>query len=630
MEVVEVGSIPAEAVIVRLLDGENLRHLACGHGAACFALSGAVHSKAFYEALIEHSADIDATTRHHVAFVVFYGNRSGLVRRVGRRYRPHLERYRLEGLSTSTDAQVESSEFSEDLGAMVRFEPHRVDLPRLYHSMSDCARAILDRFTIPHSLEPCLLFLDPETPTHHCVVGLDDKDPVRSLLANVLTPMSDAFRELSAYWQSRDSLRWHQQEVEESQNIVDSMPTKLLQLTADLERAEARRSGRPKIPDEEMTLLTGLLRAFEGDWQNADLRLSELPGSQRLEKDLKGLAASRRYCVRIAQELALSSEKDDHSEAARNKLQRSLVLSENKRRNRLVQIRKRLREPIERIKDEEFHIASLCQKITRKQADLEKARALLAGIDPAKETLLRAGLAERRAKLRDQQCYSDEVLDAHQPRAFSVVATLNRTGRIGVARQSQDQSHRVRILFLASNPQTTTSLDIEDELRSLEAALRSVRFRDEISLRAGHAVRPDDLIRLLRQEEPTIVHFSGHGSKDGIVLRSETGHSIVSGEAMARLFRDRGVALIVLNACFSDNQAALLKAVVPAVVGTTDALDDEAARRFCTAFYRTLGDGHSLKEAFRDGGDAVALHQLEDVYLAYGNLDETLCGRSPA
>jgi hypothetical protein len=82
--------------------------------------------------------------------------------------------------------------------------------------------------------------------------------------------------------------------------------------------------------------------------------------------------------------------------------------------------------------------------------------------------------------------------------------------------------------------------------------------------------------------------------------------------------------LVVLNACFSESQAFPLKDVVPAVVGTTTAVGDEAARRFSTAFYRTLGDGHSFRDAFRDAGDAVAMHGLTDVFLAYGDLERSL------
>lgn len=60
------------------------------------------------------------------------------------------------------------------------------------------------------------------------------------------------------------------------------------------------------------------------------------------------------------------------------------------------------------------------------------------------------------------------------------------------------------------------------------------------------------------------------------------------------------------------------------MVGTTDAVSDEAARRFTVAFYRSLGDGLSVREAFRDGGDAVALHGLIDVFHSGGDLDLTL------
>jgi hypothetical protein len=63
-----------------------------------------------------------------------------------------------------------------------------------------------------------------------------------------------------------------------------------------------------------------------------------------------------------------------------------------------------------------------------------------------------------------------------------------------------------------------------------------------------------------------------------------------------------------------------------AVIGTTAAVGDEAARRFSTAFYRTLGDGNSVGEAFRDGGDAVEVHMLDDVFKARGNMELVLCG----
>jgi len=91
---------------------------------------------------------------------------------------------------------------------------------------------------------------------------------------------------------------------------------------------------------------------------------------------------------------------------------------------------------------------------------------------------------------------------------------------------------------------------------------------------------------------------------------------------------------LVLNACYTKGQADHLGGTVEAVVGTMSAVGDEAARRFTVAFYRALGDGLSIREAFRDEGDAVALHGLDDVFWSSGELDriplepaETCLGR---
>jgi CHAT domain len=183
----------------------------------------------------------------------------------------------------------------------------------------------------------------------------------------------------------------------------------------------------------------------------------------------------------------------------------------------------------------------------------------------------------------------------------------------------------MRILFLAANPRSTGRLDLEEELRSLEAELRGVKYRDQVVLTARHAVRPDDLVRYVRSDRPTVVHFSGHGSGGGIILRNdEGGYTEVTGTSLQRFFLNRGVRLVVLNACYTQEQAKLLPDAVSAVVGTTDSVGDVAARRFTVAFYRALGDGYSIHDAFRDGGDAVALDNKEDVFWSDGELDQLL------
>jgi hypothetical protein len=195
-----------------------------------------------------------------------------------------------------------------------------------------------------------------------------------------------------------------------------------------------------------------------------------------------------------------------------------------------------------------------------------------------------------------------------------------------LSRSIDDSLRKVRILFLAANPAETTPLDLEEELRTLESELRGVKFRDSISLTAKHAVRPDDLLRYVRATQPTVIHFSGHGSTAGIVLRSDNGrYTELSGVSLSRFLKGRGVELLVLNACYTKEQGIHVADAVPAIVGTTAAVEDEAARRFTAAFYRSLGDGLSIAEAFRDGSDATILHGLQDVFWSSGQLDRVLC-----
>ncbi len=254
----------------------------------------------------------------------------------------------------------------------------------------------------------------------------------------------------------------------------------------------------------------------------------------------------------------------------------------------------------------------------------EKAIAEFAKFDLPLERIRETETANHLRRLG----YTNEFLTWENPRAMHTIKTMAAHGRIGFSiRNRGDNMGRAKILFLAANPTQTTRLDLEEELRAIEIELRGTKYRDHIAFVAGHAVRPDDLVRLVRAEEPNIIHFSGHGATDGILLRGERdGYHIVRGSALARLLIGRGVQIVVLNSCFSMEQANALSSTVHTVVGTTKEVGDEAARHFSVAFYRTLGDGHTIAAAVRDGGDALIVYGLENVYKVIGNTDSTPLG----
>ncbi|HIO93250.1 MAG TPA: hypothetical protein EYG68_10485, partial [Leucothrix mucor] len=94
------------------------------------------------------------------------------------------------------------------------------------------------------------------------------------------------------------------------------------------------------------------------------------------------------------------------------------------------------------------------------------------------------------------------------------------------------------ILLLASNPKETDSLRLAEEFREIKESLKLSVNEDNFKVVQGEAIRPKDLRRLVLETKPQIVHFSGHGSQDGIFLEGFLGKSqAVSGKSLASLFK---------------------------------------------------------------------------------------------
>jgi CHAT domain len=168
---------------------------------------------------------------------------------------------------------------------------------------------------------------------------------------------------------------------------------------------------------------------------------------------------------------------------------------------------------------------------------------------------------------------------------------------------------RLRILFLAANPLETERLRLDEEIRTIEERIRGAPLTERISLNSAWAVRVKDLVQSLRRA-PGIVHFSGHGTPEGIILEGSEGEAQpVPGAALAELFRLEGssVRCAVLNACFTEEQARAIAEHVPFVVGTWPSIEDRDAVAFAGRFYESIAHGESLGAAFEAGGNEIAL-----------------------
>jgi hypothetical protein len=168
---------------------------------------------------------------------------------------------------------------------------------------------------------------------------------------------------------------------------------------------------------------------------------------------------------------------------------------------------------------------------------------------------------------------------------------------------------KIKILFLAANPIASNALQLDEEARKIEEKLRGSKERDRLEFTTKWAVRPDDLQQYLLECQPHVVHFSGHGTEAGeLVLQDEFGRpKPVSHAALVALFRAvrDNLRLAVLNACFSQAQAAALADVIDCSVGMIMPIGDRAAIIFASAFYRALGFGRSVQTAFDLGKAAL-------------------------
>jgi len=157
----------------------------------------------------------------------------------------------------------------------------------------------------------------------------------------------------------------------------------------------------------------------------------------------------------------------------------------------------------------------------------------------------------------------------------------------------------IKTLFLAANPTGTPRLQLDEEIRSIAEKIRASEYRDMIKVEQAWAVRPDDLIPLLNQHQPQIIHFSGHGSPVGqIILLDQTGMAkAVSVEAIDSLFEilKDNIRLVVLNACYSRLQAEAIVKHIDCVIGMNTSIADQATIKFAAALYGALGFGRSVQ-----------------------------------
>ncbi|HEX9941448.1 MAG TPA: tetratricopeptide repeat protein [Thermoanaerobaculia bacterium] len=162
-------------------------------------------------------------------------------------------------------------------------------------------------------------------------------------------------------------------------------------------------------------------------------------------------------------------------------------------------------------------------------------------------------------------------------------------------------------------------------LRNLPEEQRHVREAMDTAVDAGLCevieranATVDEVLDVFQDERyrdrVALFHFGGHAGDAELLLESVTGAATVAhAGGLARfLGEQRGLELVFLNGCSSRGQVqGLLDAGVPAVVATSQAIDDGVATEFSMRFYKALASGVPIPTAYAEAQGGVQTRRGE-------------------
>ncbi|KAN0066685.1 hypothetical protein V8E54_015228 [Elaphomyces granulatus] len=168
------------------------------------------------------------------------------------------------------------------------------------------------------------------------------------------------------------------------------------------------------------------------------------------------------------------------------------------------------------------------------------------------------------------------------------------------------RKRKTKILLVMANQQLET---LDKELQALQQALKRSKFESSFEVFTARSCAPSDLLHAIGDHNPIILHVCGHGDPNGLTFDGAEATNVALLDRLFSFATLHGAIGVILNACYSKNQADAIVEVVEQVIAMDGPLSDDSAIDFTTAFYGALGEGESFPSAFEA---AVALLGVAD------------------
>lgn len=190
-------------------------------------------------------------------------------------------------------------------------------------------------------------------------------------------------------------------------------------------------------------------------------------------------------------------------------------------------------------------------------------------------------------------------------------------------KKMKSPKEKINILFLGANPDIIhqdgteqSKLKLDKEAREIKESLTKSLNRDSINFETRWAVRTSDLFQAINEVNPTIIHFSGHGTDSGeLVLQDNSDKpKLVDIESIIKLIEAStdNLRLVVFNNCFSSVFAESVSEIVEAAIGMNDSISDEAAITFASQLYSAIGFGNSLEKSFNQAKARLLIEEIKE------------------
>lgn len=168
----------------------------------------------------------------------------------------------------------------------------------------------------------------------------------------------------------------------------------------------------------------------------------------------------------------------------------------------------------------------------------------------------------------------------------------------------QQNAQKIKVLLVFANPRHRPSLRTQQQDRLIREAIRSGLHRDNIQEpKSLHAATIHDLSRALLDEEFHIVHISGHGTNDGLILEDDLGYpKQIPPAALADILGTyQNIRCVILNACYGISSGQHIALNTPFTIAMENKVGDEAALSFSRGFYDALAAGREIEFAYGEG-----------------------------